>query len=183
MTPSPTSSRATGTDTTVGLADRIRIESALFRLDFWLDLANVGRSRRKDIRRDLRANLMAAAHTKGVDAALVDIGSLRSLAREYAAGNDRVVRWSAGLTAAVTVAAVYLLLAMLAALNWASGVMDGGATTAQGHLFPFLWSSVSYADLPGGGFEVDTNFGPGALAVFAVTFILVARPWRLLRRH
>ncbi|MFV0257843.1 MAG: hypothetical protein ACK5PP_05275 [Acidimicrobiales bacterium] len=164
------------------MVDRIRIEGALFRLDFWLDLANVSRSRRRAIRSELRANLVDAVQHKGVEAALDDIGGTRTLAQQFASDDSRTVRWTMGLTVALSVTAGYLLLAMFAALNWASGVMDGGATSAEGTLFPFLWSTVRYRELPGGGFEVESSFGPGALVVFAVVFVLVARPWRLLGR-
>jgi hypothetical protein len=63
------------------LVDRVRIERVLWTVDFLIhDIRTRGR---RTIRRELRANLQAAAQERGAAAAIRQLGSLRVLARGY----------------------------------------------------------------------------------------------------
>lgn len=42
-------------------SDRLRVENAVFSYSFWLDLRGIAGRRRRDLRRELRANLQDAA--------------------------------------------------------------------------------------------------------------------------
>lgn len=159
--------------------DRIRIEWALTRFSFYLDIRFIARKRRKELKGELRANLNEAQADQGMREALVGLGSIWVLAAQYRSeGTDRP-RWAFGFTVALSIFAAGTILAMLAALNWADGALalDSGAMV-EGGLFPFPGSQVSVVD-SGSGLSVAFALGwlPPALA--AVGFVLAAKPWRI----
>jgi hypothetical protein len=82
----------------VNLYDKLRILWAGARYNFWLDLHSVPNRKRRDLRRELKANLVQAAANIGTSKALLNIGSLRKLAS--ASTQDGVLRsrWSAGFS-------------------------------------------------------------------------------------
>src|SRR5699024_11186186 len=60
--------------------DRIRLEHAVQRYDFWLDMRGVSMRRRRELRRELRTNLAEATADVGMTRAIFGIGSPKELA-------------------------------------------------------------------------------------------------------
>lgn len=165
----------------MNLLDRLRITVAVWWYGTWLDLHNVPGRRRRELRRDLRANLREAAASKGAAAAVRDLGGVRRLAAEMAAANPRP-RWAAAAIFGFTAGMLVLLAELFAALNFASGAEAADPTApVRGALFPFPGSEVIYTPPAGEvGLAVEFAFGWLFLAVAALVFVAVARPWRLV---
>jgi hypothetical protein len=62
--------------------DRLRIELAVRRVDYALD-GRVAMAKRKQIRNELRSNLIAAAQEVGAENAIKQLGDLHALANSY----------------------------------------------------------------------------------------------------
>lgn len=166
----------------MNVLDLVRIERAVLAYDWWLDLRGTPWRRRRDLRGELRANLRdAAAHT-GARAAVAVLGSTRLMAREAAPEDTGRPRWAVGLYSGVTALGVTLVVALLAGLAWADGVMDADPDRpVRGSVTLLPGSSMEYAPL-GDGFSVSTGVGWVPVVVGLVVFLVVARPWRAGRR-
>lgn len=165
------------------IVDRARIELAVASYDAWLEAAGATGRRRKDLRRELRANLVDAAGEVGAKEAVRRLGSTRAMAAEAMPVSVRRPRWSWGLLVAVLVASPVVILELVSALAWVDGVLaadPASPVTGSVTLLPGSW--VSYAPLAGGGFEVGWHPGWLALLVAVVAFVLAARPWRAFSR-
>ena len=82
----------------------------------------------------------------------------------------------------VTALVVTLVVALLAGLAWADGVIDAGPDeTVRGSVTLLPGSSMEYAPL-GDGFSVTSSVGWLPVAVGLLVFVVVARPWRAVRR-
>ena len=64
----------------MNVLDRARIVGATLSYDLWLDFAGVPGRRRRDLRRELRANLGAATALVGSRDAIRGLGSTREMA-------------------------------------------------------------------------------------------------------
>jgi hypothetical protein len=92
-------------------------------------------------------------------------------------------RWTAGLQAAGAALALTLLVALFAGLAWADGAMSAAPDTpVRGSVSLLPGSSMEYAPAAG-GLSVSAGVGWLPLAVAALVFVSVARPWRALRAH
>jgi len=163
------------------LRERARI--ARYLLDFSVPMQDYPRAEYRQIRRELRASLLAATLDVGVDQAIADLGSPRSLAEGYLAElGRRLPRWTTGAIAAALVlgALAYLTLAFtlgsLATLQAVGGgevdlAVLGVATTVH-HDQDGSWASGT---LGWAGFALW-----GGLALLA--FALGSRCWRALAR-
>jgi hypothetical protein len=169
------------------LADRLRINLAVLRYDAWLDLrGGVGGRRRRQLRNELRANLVDASAQVGSRDAVRRLGPLKQLAAE-AADAARATHpaprpaWGHGAVVAAQAFAAVLLLELLAVMWWTGGAHASGAPTVRGSLMLFPGSAVEYSRLTGGA---SLEFQPGwlVLAAAAVTFAVASRPWLLARR-
>lgn len=158
----------------------LRIERAVQSYDFWLDLRGAAGSRRRELRRELRANLREAAGRRGATAAVRALGGARQMAAEAVPENRTMPRWTAGLQAGAAALLAVLLVELLAALAWLDGAMaateDG---RVQGALTLFPGSSLTY-EPQGQGFSLLMAPGWACLVVGVLALLLVARPWRLL---
>ncbi len=160
--------------------DHVRSELAVQRYDFWLDLRGVPRRRRRDLRRELRANLADAASHSSIGEALVGIGSPRSLAHDMAEVTASRPRWSAGVLCALVVLMVLGLAWMFSLVGFLEGVQASGVTgrDVSGSVFPWLGEVSARVEPGGSGLSVSgilpvTVWGPALLVL-----LLVARPWR-----
>ena len=141
---------------TLRLPDRIRIELAVRRVDFTLN-GRVPMAKRRQIRRELRSNLIEAARDVGAEKAVRQLGNLDALANSYlelyrGRFDFQIGSWAAILTyAAIQILGVALLIAFHA------GVAAGG-----GH-------GASYS------FEFWSGFGPfaGSVSSNGNTFLLL----------
>ena len=166
------------------LGDRLRIGLAVLRYDAWLDLrGGVGGRRRRQLRRELRANLVDASAQVGSRDAVRRLGPIRELAAEAADATRPTARpaWGRGAVIAGRVFALVLLLEVLAVMWWLGGARDAGVPTVSGSLTLFPGSAVEYSRLAGGA---AVRFQPGwlVLAAAAVAFAVASRPWLLARR-
>jgi len=156
--------------------DRARIRWAVLRLDLWQSWYGVPGRIGRAMQRELSANLRDADDEPGgVAGAVQRLGSLRELARE-AVVDSGGLRWERGATAAVVAFAAVLLGQMLLSSVYADGLLAAGG--GQGNLFGNEVSARDDAD----SLTLSAGLGGWLLLVVPLVFVLVARPWRLLRR-
>jgi hypothetical protein len=167
----------------MNVLDHVRIERAVLSYDWWLDLRGVPWRRRRDMRSELRANLREAAAHGGTRAAVAALGSTRQMAADAVPDDPTRARWAAGLQSGFGALVVTLLVALVAVLSWADGVMSSDPDgPASGSVTLLPGSSVEYAPLAE-GFSVSYSVGWLPVAVAAAVFIAVARPWRAVAAH
>jgi hypothetical protein len=167
----------------MNVLDRVRIERAVLAYDWWLDLRGTPWRRRRDLRSELRSNLRDAATRTGARAAVGALGSTRQMAADATTPDDPTrPRWAAGLYSGVTALMATLVVALLAGLAWADGVMDADPEDpVRGSVTLLPGSAMEYAPL-GDGFSVSTSVGWLPVAVGLLVLVAVARPWRALGR-
>lgn len=162
--------------------DRMRLGLARARYSQWLDFYGVPRGQRRTLRADFAANLNEAAADVGPRPALRNLGSIRRLARDTTREGDYRSAWVSGAYAGLTAMALYWFLLVIAAIYWAEGVVDTGATgKVRSALFPFIGSHVESDTTDGLGLALETGPAPFLLAL--TVFVLVARPWRSLAKR
>jgi hypothetical protein len=160
---------------------KLRIESVVKRLDWQLQ-GRVPRSRRREIRRELRANLAAAAEQVGTDEAVRRLGDVRDLAAEYLEFETGRLRIRAGVYAALVVV-VFLEVLGLALLESFRAGFEAGDGTGRWHysLWPY---SIEGTAGPRDSWSISIAW-PGLFGLPLLAFLIWARSWRLLarRRH
>jgi hypothetical protein len=171
-------------------SDRLRIERAVWALDQRLyDLPRKSRIAR---RREVRENLLTAAHDIGTVDALHNLGNSRQLASEYLSaefGDEARPSWVAAVT--VLLAGQLLLTFFLSEASAAFG--DGIAAANPTATGTFTWSGVGYLQdtvtytfVNGTGRSVGGAWTPLAWAIWIAATVLVGRLWRvapMLRRR
>ena len=167
----------------VNLIDRLRIERVVWTLD--QRLYDLPRSSRIAKRREVRQNVLAAAHDVGTPAALRQLGSGQQLAADYLAAE-----YGDEPRAHLTTAAVFLLTAtlfLLPYLSEAAKAFGQGVTAGDPNATgTFTWSGLSLIQSPvtftfsdGAGQYTGGNLSPfGYIALLGST-ILIGRLWRL----
>ena len=166
----------------MNVLDRIRIERAVLAYDWWLDLRGTRARRRRDLRCELRANLGEAATRTSARAAVAALGSTRQMAADATPEDSTRPRWAVGLYSGVTALMTTLVLALLAGLAWADGVMDADPDQpVRGSVTLLPGSAMEYAPM-GDGFSVSTSVGWLPVAIGLLVLVVVARPWRALGR-
>lgn len=167
--------------------DRLRIENALLRYDFWLEMRGVRGSRRRELRRELRGNLTEASADVGTTRALFGIGSPKELAHAATDVDPHRPRWSQGAIWASAVFGLVLFAMLYTATAFTAGVEATGVTgeTVRGTVFPWFGVDFSARVEPGrGGLAVGANGSfLHVVGLPLLTFVLVAKPWRVLRRN
>ena len=167
--------------------DRIRIEHAVHRYDFWLVMRGVPMRRRRELRRELRANLAEASADVGVTRAIFGIGSPKELAHAATENDPSRPRWGQGALSAALVFGVVVFAIMYTATTYTAGVEATGLTgeTVRGPVFPWFGVDFSARVEPdrGGLATGAANIQYYLLGLPLLTFLLVAQPWRLLRRR
>lgn len=162
--------------------DRLRLESAIVRYDFWLEMRGVRGARRRDLRRELRANLTEASADVGVTRALFGIGSPKELAHAAIEFDPSRPRWSQGLVWAGATLAVLLLWMALTTLTILQSVEASGVAQPV-EVSPFPWFGTTFsAQSSPGTFGVGVDGMWQLLVGPLLAFIVIAQPWRLLRR-
>ncbi len=180
MANQPAELRNSGMASGLSWLDRLRIGWAGVRYNFWLDLRFVRSKVRRELRRELVANLREAAADVGVSRALANVGSLRTLATEVARPDESQPRWYAGPIAGLAAAAGSFALFLAQAATYAEGVLDADVDReVSSGLFPFPWSQVTVS--PGDdGMSVAAQSGPLPMILALAIGLVVARPWRVL---
>jgi hypothetical protein len=170
---------------TVTWIDRLRIERLVWALD--QQLYDLPRAARITDRREVRANLLAAAADVGTTQALRQLGGSRRLAEEYLTaelGDGPRHSW----VAAAYYAALVPLLVNFFLSEAASAYQSGVAAVDPHATGTFVWNGVSYlqtsmtftfveghASNNGGAWTVTTY------AVWLLGTVAAGRLWRLPR--
>ncbi len=166
----------------LSLLERARIGWVCARYDFWLDLNSVRRKHRKELRTELKSNLVVASGRIGVSEAVRNLGSLRQFAAETVRDGQIRSPWLAGWMAGWTVLALAVFAFFALGLYYTEGVLDSGITeTVESSLFPFFGSRI-VVDQSGGGIQWEFATGPMPLVWAFLAWLLVAKPWRSLNR-
>lgn len=170
----------------VSWTDRLRIERAVWALD--QRLYDLPRRSRIAKRREVRMNLIAAAHDVGTRDALGHLGDSRQLAAEYLAaelGEGPRHSWVAAAVFLLT--AQLVLTSMLADAAMAFG--DGVTAANPGATGTFTWSGidhlqddVTFTFVGGAGDYVGGAWTPLAWGILIVATVLVGRLWRAVPR-
>ena len=165
----------------MNVLDRIRIERAVLSYDFWLDVRGTPWWRRRDLRRELRANLRESAGRTGAQQAVAALGSTRQMAAEAGFDDRTRPRWGVGLWVGALAFGACVNLGVLTAIAWFDGVRAAGAgRSASGSVSFYPGSSLAYTPETD-GFSMVATVGWLPFVVAGVAFVLAARPWRLLR--
>ncbi len=165
----------------MSVIDRIRIENAVQRYDFWLELRGVRGRRRREMRRELRTNLAAAGADVGVTKALFGIGSPKQLAFEMSERQAHRPRWSLGVLWATVTAAVLLTAVLCTSAIVLQTVQSTGVVGRDVRTEVLPWIGVEFLTRvePGqGGLSLGVTGAPWYLLVPLVVLLLVAQPWR-----
>jgi hypothetical protein len=155
---------------------RARLELYMQRLDY--HLSDLPRWRRRQIRREIRDNLAAAAADVGPGRALANLGHPRVLASGYVAAEGRPLpQLRKGAWWALAVVAIYFGIVLL----YAMGFSDGGEAAAgvgTSVRTSFLWATVR---ANGGVKALSAEFN-GYLLLLPplLAFLLAGRIWRAL---
>lgn len=165
-----------------GLVDRMRVGWAVYRYEFWLGVADVPRRRRRDLRRELHANLADATARTGSRQAVDALGSLRLLAaRSKDPSRSRQPTWTAATTAGILVFTLLLAAQLLLAAGFVAGADASGVGHDVRGAVGLPGYTVAYSQQARGGFGVEVEGGLSILVLPLIAFVVVARPWRLIR--
>jgi hypothetical protein len=180
--PSPTPTTPAPDTPAVSFLDRLRIERVVWELD--QHLYDLPRQSRIAKRREVRANLVTAAHEIGAKAAIGRLGSRRLLAAEYKDAEFGDAPRPSWWTASIFFLTGQLVLTSL--LTEATlGFRDGIVTADPNASGTFHWAGVAYLQdnvtftLTNGHAEwVGGAWTPLAWALWVGATVLVGRLWR-----
>ena len=168
---------------TVTWLDRLRIERAVWALD--QRLYDLPRKSRVAKRREVRQNLLTAAHDIGTGDALRHLGNSRQLAAEYRSaefGDEPRPSWIAAATFFLTGQLLLTSLLSEAAMAFGHGITAANPTASG----TFTWSgirylqdNVTYTFVNGEGSYVGGAWTPVAWALWILAAVLVGRLWRI----
>jgi hypothetical protein len=162
---------------------RLRIERAVWALD--QRLYDLPRRSRVAKRREVRANLLTAAHDVGTTDALRHLGNSRQLAAEYRSaefGDEARPSWTAA--AAFLLVGQFVLTTFLsqAAAAFGDGItatIPHATGTFSWHGIRYLQDTVTYHVVDGKVSSVGGAWTPLAWIIWAVATVLVGRLWRV----
>ncbi len=169
----------------VSWLERLRIERVVWMLD--QRLYDLPRKSRIAKRREVRANLLSAAHDVGTDAALRNLGNSHALAAEYLSaefGDGPRPHWVAAATFFLTAQLVFTSMLSEAALAFGDGVTAANPHATGTYAWSgiaYLQDTVTYTFVDGQGQSVGGAWTPLAWAIWFVATVLVGRLWRVTR--
>ncbi len=165
------------------IIDRLRIAWLSARYDLWLDLASVPRRDRRDLRSELVANVNDAAAVVGVPSAIANIGSVRRLAKQTALDGELRSAWTAAITAGFSTLVGLTIGFFFLSLYYIDGALDAGSNeVVSSWLFPFFGSMVEVEPATTDGLGFSVSPGPLPFIAGIIVFVVVAKPWRAIRR-
>lgn len=162
------------------LVDQQRIAWAVVRYNFWMDSRGVPGKARRALMRELRDNLTEATAHEGSRAAVLAIGSPRTLAQAAGEAHEGRPRWTFGVAIAGLVLAGLSYAWLFSVLGFADGVLASGVTGREVSGTSFPWGTELTATVQPG----NTAFGVGGdvpwviPVLVLVAFALAAQPWR-----
>jgi hypothetical protein len=168
----------------VSFLSRLRIERLVWALD--QQLYDLPRASRIATRRDVRTNLLAAAHDVGTTEALRRLGGSRQLAESYLTAELGGGPRHSWVAAAYFCALVPLLLNFV--FDEAANAYQSAITAVDPHAtgtftwggISYLQSAVTYVFADGRGDRSGGAWTPLTYALWAIGVVLVGRLWRLL---
>jgi hypothetical protein len=163
------------------MADRLRMEAALMRVDWELDGRIPWRVRRQ-IKGELRANLNAAAAVVGMTAAVKQLGDLHQLGASYLEVHRGRVDVRAGFWAAFATYVAIQVVAFAVFFAFQGGVLSSGGHSAAYDFFNGFGPFGGSVDNGGRAFSVAI-LTPAHMVLMAAAFVIGSRMWRLLRRE
>ncbi|MCU1365052.1 MAG: hypothetical protein JWL72_2365 [Ilumatobacteraceae bacterium] len=171
-------------DHSVTLRDRLRIERSVWALD--QRLYDLPRRSRIATRREVRQNLLTAAHDVGATEALHHLGNSRQLAAEYRSaefGDQARPAWMAAALFLLTGQLVLTSLLSEAAQAFGDGIVAASPNatgTFSWHGIPYLQDAVRYTVSNGERTSVGGAWTPLAWIIWIAATILVGRLWRVV---
>ena len=163
--------------------DRLRIERVVWSLD--QRLYDLPRRSRIEKRREVRANLVTAAHDVGARTALKQLGTAPQLAREYLSAEFGDAPRHSWMAAGVFAASMPLLLNWIlfeAIFAFRDGVLarDPHATGKFAWKgVPYIQSAVTYTLANGKGESLGGAWTPLVYLLLVLGTVLVGRLWRI----
>jgi hypothetical protein len=152
--------------------DRLRLELAVRTVDWYLD-GRVPMALRRQIRTELRSNLIEAAQQVGAESAVRQLGDLKALANSYLELYHGRFDFRAGsVWAVITYAAIEVLgFALFLAFN--AGVSAGGSHggSYSFEIWPGFGPFAGKASPSGNSFEV-LLLSPAHLLLMLVAFVI-----------
>jgi hypothetical protein len=112
----------------LSMKDRLRIELAVRRVDYALD-GRVPMAKRRQIRSELRSNLIEAAKEVGAENAVRQLGDLRTLSQSYLDLYRGRFDFKVGSYWAVVTYAVIQIMEVALVIAFHAGVATGGANS------------------------------------------------------
>ncbi|MEL4504037.1 hypothetical protein AAEX63_04635 [Luteococcus sp. H138] len=165
----------------------IRSEWLDTRYDFWLDFYGAPWKARRQLRRELKANLAEASAEVGWERARDGLGSIRLLAKQSADAvrDPRRPAWNSGAVAAMLAFALICLLSLFASAAFIDGAMaaglNGRTVSDRITLLPGVEATAMDRD---DNFQLQTRISPWLLfGLPAVCFLLASRIWRMFGRR
>lgn len=171
---------------TVGWFDRLRVERLVWMLD--QQLYDLPSKKRVATRREVRANLLEAAHDIGTSEALRRVGGSHQLAERYLTGEFGEGPRHSWVTAAYACTLFPLLLTYF--LSEAASAFQNGITAADPHAtgtyvfhgVTLLQSQATYTFTDGHATTLGGAWTPTAYAIWLLLTVTAGRLWRLRRR-
>jgi hypothetical protein len=166
--------------------DRLRIERTVWVFDYLL--INMPHRSRVAKRREMRADLYAAAADVGTTEALRQLGNLRLLAAEYLAAEygergPRPTFWK-GITWAVLLLPVMFAIEDLGKRSFLDGIRAIPHATGVFHYAGLRFLGLDFTYTFADGRSVAAGWSQGVssleLTYMLAAFLIGARPWRLL---
>lgn len=150
-------------------------------VELWLD--PMPRKRRKQVLRELKANLQVAAAEEGMDAAISEHGKPRILARQYLETEPQRRRptWPHGVVAVIAAAVVWVYACTIYVFGSINTLLAGGHTDPVQISFLGVQITTEAHDEYLGAEFSGTSLG--YLIACVALFLIFSRIWRLFRRH
>lgn len=169
----------------MGPLDRLRIERAVQVVDTWI--GDLPGRRRRQVRAELRADLLASAEEVGAREAVRRLGPLRRLAAGYLDAEFGDVRprpsWAKGMVWAVAAELVLLTALFAGTIGFSAGLDAVKLKSGTYRWAPLGDLGPHYVETWAGGqfeaFELDLPLPAGILTV-ALVFVMGGRMWRTL---
>ena len=166
----------------VNLLDRLRIERVVWSLD--QRLYELPRRTRIERRRELRSNLLAAAHDADTATALRDVGDSSTLAADYLdaeLGPGPRPSWMAAGAFLLTSALILTSIFFDAADAFGDGILAGNPEATGTFTWPgigYFQAPVTYTVTDGAHTFVGGAFTPLTYLLLTIGTIAIGRLWR-----
>jgi hypothetical protein len=162
----------------------MRIEARVWSLDY--RMADLPRRTRIARRREVRENLVAAAHDIGAVEALRNLGSAHRLAAEYVAaefGTDPRPHWNLAVVVILTSNVILTSWLREASLAFRDGVLAADPSPVGTYRWSgvdHLQSEVTWSFADGASSSTGGAWTPLAWLLFVIAAVLCGRLWRAL---